>query len=152
MKAILVTIALVFTGMFSQAAVVGNNNVQVMEYEYDFAKSGGAVGFINLATALKKDLPVGAIITDVHYYVETAFTSGGAATVAIGDASAGAVYKAATAFGDATYAAGFVAKAAIGSPNYLAVANEGKFGITVATAALTAGKVKFLVSFMQLKR
>lgn len=152
MKYLVSVLMVLGLGMTAKAAVIGNNEVQVMEYTYDFAVSGGAVGFINLSTALKKDLPVGAIIHKIDYYVETAFTSGGLATVAIGDSGTGNKYLAATAFDNAAFALGNVAALSSGLPNYLSAAAEGKLGITVATAALTAGKVKFLVHFVQMKR
>jgi hypothetical protein len=149
----LISLFLVMTvSMVARAAVIANNNVQVTEYVYDFSVSGGAIGFINLSTALKKDLPVGVIIHRVDYYMDTAFTSGGAATVAIGNLSAPAVYLAATAFNNGAFALGNVASVSIGLPDYLALVNEGKIGITVAGAALTGGKLKLLVHFTQLKR
>lgn len=125
----------------AHAAIVGNQ-LKVQEYVYDFAVDGGAVGFIDLADAMK--LPVGTKILRVWYSVETAFTSGGSATVAIGDAASGARYLAATAYNNAAYNAGTLAQAAIGTPVAVSSANIGKLGITVATAALTAGKLKLM--------
>lgn len=114
------------------------------EYVYDFAKHGGAVGAIVL-TNPKNVLPLGSYVTSVHYHVITAMTSGGSATVAIGDAAGAAKYLAATAYNDAAYALNNIAAAAIGVPN-LILTTEGTFQITIATAALTAGKIRFVVS------
>lgn len=131
------------------AARIGNMNVQVQEYTYDFAVHGGAVGQIDLATAAKSLLPVGAVVTQVHYKVVTAPTSGGAATIAIGDVGSAARYLAATAI--ASYTLDLVAVNAIGTPMNITAANNGKFAITIATAALTAGKIKFFVSYLMPK-
>jgi hypothetical protein len=130
---------------------IGNMSVQVQEYTYDFAVHGGAIGQIDLATAAKSLLPVGAVVTSVHYKVITAPTSSGSATIALGDVASGARYKAATAYNDAAYAIDFVAAAAIGVPMNITAANNGKFAITIATAALTAGKIKFFVSYLMPK-
>lgn len=129
-------------GGFSHAALVGGK-IQSQEYVYDFAKDGGAVGFIDLADAMK--LPAGAMILGGYYLVDTAMTSGGSATVAIGDAASGARYLAATAYNNSAFDAGDLAAFAIGVPLNVDSANKGKFGITIATAALTAGKLKFVL-------
>ena len=125
-----------------------NDGVLVQEYLYDFAVDGGAVGTIDLSDNAKRHaLPVGAIVKAVHYRVLTAMTSGGAATLAIGDLDTAARYKAATAYNDAAYALNFVAAAAIGVPMLCDAANDGKFAVTIAGAALTAGKIGFYVEY-----
>lgn len=148
MKFLAALFTMVIFTLPSFAARIGNLNPQVQEYTYDFAVHGGAVGQIDLATAAKSLLPVGAVVTGVHYKVVTAFTSGGSATVAIGDVGSGARYLAATAYNNGAYAVDNVAAAAIGVPMNITAANNGKFAITVATAALTAGKVKFFVEYL----
>ena len=131
-----------FTATISHAAIVGGE-YSIQECTYDFAVQGGAVGFIDICG--KKALPVGSYIVDGFYIQQTAFTSGGSATVALGDATSGARYLAATAYNNGAFAAGFIAKYAIGTPVSIAAANTGKLGITVATAALTGGKMKMMV-------
>ena len=126
-------------------AVNPGGSLVTKECTYDFSKNGGAVGFI--AICGNQPVPVGAIVVDMHYLVQTAFTSGGSATVALGDAASGARYLAATAFDNAAYTVNTVAKAAIGTPMNLDSANEGKMGITVAVAALTGGKLKMIMTF-----
>lgn len=148
MKFLVMVLTSVLFSMPTLAARIGNLNPQVQEYTYDFAVHGGAVGQIDLATSAKSLLPVGAVVTGVHYKVITAPTSGGSATIAIGDVASGARYLAATAFDNAAYAINNVAAAAIGVPMNITAANNGKFAITIATAALTAGKIKFFVSYL----
>jgi hypothetical protein len=133
----------------AQASLIGNDGLQVQEYVYDFSVEGGAVSAIDIANG--KGLPVGALIIDVYWKMDTAFTSGGSATVAIGDATNGARYKAATAFDNAAFADEGVVKAAIGVPFKVAAAADGKPAVTVATAALTAGKIRLFVVYMQPK-
>lgn len=135
----------VFLGSaFANAYNGGGGSKFVQEYTYDFAVQGGAVGFIALKTPANA-LPQGGIVTSMYYMVQTAFTSGGSATVALGDAAAGARYLAATAYNNGAYAANTPALAAIGVPVYVSSANIASPGITVATAALTGGKMKFVV-------
>lgn len=129
-------------GSFAHAQAGGKAFTQ--EYVYDFAKQGGAVGQISLVNPANP-LPVGAIVTSVHYNVMTAFTSGGSATVAIGDVASGARYLAATAYNNAAYTANTPAAAAIGVPMRVGAANAGQIAITIATAALTAGKMMIVV-------
>jgi len=127
---------------------IGNSS-QHQEFFYDFAVSGGAVGTIDLsALANKAGLPVGAIIKSVHYNVETAMTSGGAATVSIGDAAASARYLALTAYNNAAFNANAPAAAAIGVPVEVTAANIGQFSLSIAVAALTAGQVRFFVEYI----
>jgi hypothetical protein len=135
-------LGLLFTVDFAHAKASGGEYT-VQECTYDFAVKGGAVGFIDLCGA--KSIPAGSYIVDGFYIVQTAFTSGGSATVALGDSNSNARYLAATAYNNAAYTAGTIAKFAIGTPLNVDAAAKGKLGITVATAALTAGKVKLVV-------
>lgn len=134
---------LALVGFCSTASAQIGGKKFTQEYVYDFAKHGGAVSFISLTVPANK-LPLGSIVTSVHYRIVTAFTSGGAATVALGSEASAASYLAATAYNNGAYALDNVAAAAIGVPNLIAT-TEGNFGITVAGAALTAGKVMFVV-------
>ena len=114
---------------------------------YDFSVDGGAVGDI----ALRGDtIPSGAIITDVLINVDTALTSGGAATVALkaesaadlnsADAISGAPWSTTGAKrGDLTATTAPVKTTAARTPT-----------ATVATAALTAGKFSVYVSYLEI--
>lgn len=152
MKAIrffLASIFVMFASMVSihaQAQITaGGNQMFAQEYVYDFAKHGGAVGFISLKGMGANALPSGAVLTSAHYMVLTAFTSGGSATVALGDAAGGAKYKAATAYNDSSYTASTPVAVAIGLPGLVSSANIANVGITVATAALTGGKMRIVL-------
>lgn len=117
----------------------------VVEVVYDFAKHGGAIGDMDLSDPSKlagnQALPQGMIVTEVGYRVLVAPTSGGAATISLGDSASNVRFLAATAYSNAAFALDNVAKAAIGVPNLVNSANKAKPVLTVATAALTAGKM-----------
>lgn len=106
-------------------------------FNYDFAVDGGAVGTLVLGP---DTIPAGFYVTGISAFVETALTSGGAATVALGG----------NANGDLVSAAGFAGYALDTSVNsYPAVSPKktaaGGLRMTIAAAALTAGKVSFVV-------
>ena len=111
-------------------------------YEYDFDDDGGAVGDISLQG---KALPgTSYVIKRVWIDVKSAFTSGGSATVAI--VIGGVTVLAATAFDNAQYGAG-PQIVLDGSADPSAVTNASTNKITVATAALTAGRIFVHVEF-----
>ena len=138
-----------------------NGGLQVQEYVYDFAVDGGATGEIFLSS---KDgcspIPNGAIIKAVTMKVVTAFTSGGSATLAWGNDDDPDGYSG-SAVAVASLVDNFVAN---GWDNGAAllwddtndhqipvpVINEddGEFSVTIATAAMTAGKALFLVEYL----
>lgn len=109
---------------------------------YDFAVHGGAVGSI----AFGPDLPEGYYVDSAHYDVLTVPTSDGSATIALGFETIGAdTVKAATAYNNAAFSSTGL-KAASGptaaTPStWLATGSAKAFSITIATAALTAGKI-----------
>jgi hypothetical protein len=115
------------------------------EVVYDFAKHAGAIGAIDLSDPSKfggnAPLPDGMIVQSLTWRTLTALTSGGAATVALGDAASAAVYLAATAFNDAKFGLDAVAAGAIGMPRLVSSANIAKPQLTIAAATLTAGKI-----------
>lgn len=122
-----------------------NSGLQVAEYEYDFSVDGGAVSTIALsAKANKKPLPAGAIVTGAVTQVEVAGTSGGSATVQIGNQAAATAYMANTAVAALTLNA--VAKPAVTSFAVVAGTND-LVNLAIAAAALTAGKIKLWISY-----
>jgi hypothetical protein len=136
------------------------NKLHVAEYIYDFSVDGGATGEINLhEKAGKAVVPVGAVIKGVAYKVVDAITSAGAATVAFGNGDDKDGYSGA-AIGKATLVANYVGNGGENDaallydttdyyPKYVCVVNaaDGQFILTVGTAALTAGKIVFMVEY-----
>lgn len=121
-----------------------NDAVQVAEYEYDFAVDGGATGSYDLsAKANKAPLPVGAVVVDHCVVVQTALTGSGA-SAKIGTTNDDDEWK---VLGAATIATG-VSNAFAGEPVLVAAAGDADVLLDVSGAALTAGKLKVLISFI----
>lgn len=115
---------------------------------YDFATDGGAVGDITLRG---DTIPSGAIIVDALIHVDTALTSGGAATVAVKVESAADI-NAADAIGAAPWSTAGAKRGdftATTAPVKTTAARS--IAATVATAALTAGKFSVLVEYFELE-
>lgn len=114
---------------------------------YDFAVDGGAVGVITPSQGLT--LPNKAIIIGGLLDIVTTLTSGGAATIAIGTSagSSATSLKAATAV--ATYAAGLLAIVPVyTAASAVKMTAAGNVILTVATAALTAGKMGLQLTYV----
>lgn len=122
------------------------NEVSYKKFVYDFAVDGGAVGAISLSskTGSAFTLPLNALVKSVLAKVVTTCTSGGAATVAIGNTATPDAYMAATAV--ASLVANYVGTEQ-GTPNSVGAANEQDLTLTIATAALTAGKIEVHVEY-----
>ena len=138
----------------------GGNKRHTQEYVYDFDVDGGATGEIDLsAKAGTPVIPVGAIITGVTSKVLTTCTSGGSATVAYGNGDDPDGYS-----GAATAVASLVANFLTNGWDLAAAllwddtndhqlyvnvadADDGKFEVNIATAALTAGKIVYWVDY-----
>ena len=138
-----------------------NDGLHIQEYVYDFDIDGGAQGEIVLSDKDAKDpVPNGAVIKSVTAKVVTAFTSGGAGTLAWGNGDDADGYSgAALALGSLTDNAlfnGYDNDAALlwdttdDHPLYVNVADsdDGKFSVTIGAADMTAGKMVFLVEYL----
>lgn len=120
---------------------------QVLRGLYDFSVLGGAVGAIKLKDEDGTDLiiPSKAIVTSVYIDVLTAPTSGGAATIAFG-ANTTTDFKAATAIASYT---GIVAGIPVGTAaTAVKMTADRNITATIATAALTAGKIYVLCEYI----
>lgn len=126
------------------------NEAQILFYEYDFAKDGGAIGSISLRERINA-IKEGVIIDRMEIRVKTALASGGAATVTLGNTSDVDGYvtnffgvAAANAVIDSRQNAGALLPAddvyRIG-----AAANLQDLILEVGVAALTAGKLEIMI-------
>lgn len=118
---------------------------RVAYFEYDFARDGGAVGTI----AMRGDgLPDDAVITSGMIHVVTAVTSGGSATVALHLLSAGDIL-AATAKASLTLNA-LIDTVPVGTAaTSIRTTSAGLVPtVTIATAALTAGKIVLALEYL----
>lgn len=123
------------------------HTTKYVKCSYNFATQGGAVGAISL---LDEDgractLPNKAIIRDALLDVVTAPTSGGSATIAFGSGQATNDLKAATAIASLT---GLVAGVPVGTAaTAIKLTADRSPTLTVAVAALTAGKINVLIQY-----
>lgn len=111
-------------------------SIEVLRVTYDFAKDGGAVGSLDVYEAEKA-----CVVRMRHISVETALTSGGSATISAGKAAGG------TGFLSAAAISGFTLGAAVSpaSHNVIKLAAGEKIDMSIGTAALTAGKMHFVL-------
>ena len=115
--------------------------------EYDFAKDGGAVSTINLRG---DSIPSGAIIVNALIDVRTIPTSGGAATIALNTEGAGDI-QVATSYNASPYSTATPKRggAMNGTATPIKTTAKRPIQATIAAAALTAGKFKVLVSYLE---
>lgn len=116
----------------------------VAVFEYDFAKHGGAVGDITVDPKL---LPIGAIVTSGVIHVKTAVLSSGAATVALKLVGANDVL-AATGKASLTLNALLDTVPVGTAATMIRCTAATQLTVTVAAAALTAGKIAVALEYM----
>lgn len=127
-----------------------NNQVEYARYVYDFAVDGGATGVYDVMTAA-----AGMVIVHAHARVLTACTSGGSATVKFGPSADDDRFINTTQGAVASLTAGavIVPPALEGTPNVIATpyshAAAAKLVMTIGTAALTAGKIEFVIGYLK---
>lgn len=131
--------------------IEGTDRIKTAVGEYDFAVDGGAVGQITLrgSGTVGAALPNGAIITGGYVEVDTALTSGGAATVGVdlegtSDIIAAGVISA-TPW--STTGRKSVIPAGTGVTSVKTSTSTRSIKATVGVAALTAGKFRVVLFF-----
>ena len=112
---------------------------------YDFAVDGGAVGEI---IPVQSDvIPIGAIVLSSVVNSTTAVTSGGSATVTVGTHAGSSATSILGSTGKASLSGdAVVIGAAQGTPFKMSAA--GQINFTVGTAALTAGVIDAIVTYV----
>jgi len=123
---------------------VFSNGTAHVEVVYDFSKDAGAVGVLDLIQVKEA-----MVLESAYVKVNTTATSGGSATVIVGvvggdtdailDATSGAV---------ASLVAGVVLPGETASVA-LKLDADAKIGMTIGTAALTAGKITVVMKLAQ---
>jgi len=133
------------TGKIGSTSYIGRT--KWARASYDFAVDGGAVGDI----ALRGDrIPSGAVILDSLIKVDTALTSGGAATVAVKVESAADV-NAADAISGAPWSTTGAKRGDLTATTAPVTTTAARtITATVATAALTAGKFSIAIAYVEL--
>lgn len=131
--------------------IEGTSRLKEAWGEYDFAVDGGAVSTITLrgGGSLGGALPNGAIITGGFIEVDTVLTSGGAATVAVNSEGAGDILAAAAISGAPWSSTGrkSIIPAGTGVTSVKTTTGTRSLAISIATAALTAGKFRVVVFY-----
>ena len=127
------------------------NKVEYRRFVYDFAEDGGATGALDIMTA-EDDL----VMVHAHATVKTACTSDGSATLIWGIETVDTDEFCNTTQGavaNLTAGAVIVPPVVEGTPNVFALpqklASGGKLIMTIGTAALTAGKIEFVVGLLK---
>lgn len=126
----------------------GLGSVGNAKMTYSFAVDGGAVSTITPTNS--PTIPIGAIILGGTIDITTTLTSGGAATIALGLGSGAQVasLKAATAV--ASWTAGQLALIPVfTAASYVKSTAAAALTLTVATAALTAGRFDVNLVYVQ---
>lgn len=124
----------------------GTAGIKEARGEYDFAVDGGAVGTITLRG--DGGVPAGSVILGGYVEVDTAVTSGGAATVGVNSEAAGDIVAATVVSGAPWSTTGrksvipvFTGASSVKATTVRAIA------ITIAVAALTAGKFRVVLFY-----
>lgn len=115
---------------------------------YDFATDGGAVGDITLRGDV---IPAGAIITETLLHIDVAPTSGGAATLAVRAESAGDIAAAAAVSGAPWSTIGAKRGTLTATSTPVKTTVNRPIIATVASAALTAGRIKVFIGYIEFK-
>ena len=118
-----------------------------LEAVYDFAVDGGAQATIPLNDTAGAPIviPEKAIVINSHIEIETAVTSGGSATVAFGLVGNTDAFKSATGKASLTLDAVFAGNNDL--PLKMAAATP--VAVTIAVAALTAGKIRIFIKYIE---
>ncbi len=125
----------------------GTGRLKTVRGEYDFAVDGGAVSTI----VLRGDnvVPAGAVILGGYLEVDTAVTSGGAATLGVNSEAAGDLVAATVVSGAPWSTTGrkSITPVFTGATTVKTTAAR-SLAVTVAVAALTAGKFRVVVVYL----
>ena len=134
-----------------------NDGMQVQQYLYDFSADGGAISTIDLSAKENYSvLPAGSIVLNCVLAVETTFTSGGSATLDVGNGDDPNGYLAGMAVADLSANSVFTAAQQAGALLWdnsndapLAIhvddSADGQVTVDIATATMTAGKARVFV-------
>ena len=128
---------------------LGRFQEKTQVFLYDFAVLGGGAGAKTLTDTdgNAATLPNNAIISSASWDVVTVLASSGSATVALGVATDGAaIIKAATAFDNAAYVAATQIGGLVASKK---LTGDRAVLATIATAALTAGKMYVYINYYE---
>lgn len=114
---------------------------------YEFAVDGGAISTITPANS--PTIPIGSIILGGTLDITTTLTSGGAATIAVGTSAGSSTTSIKGATAVASWTAGQLATVPVfTAATYVKLTAAGRPTLTIATAALTAGKFDVNLAYL----
>lgn len=120
-----------------EEAVLDAGGVRLESAVWDFSLDGGAVGTILFG----RNLPAGAVVTEVYTDELTAVTGATSITLKAGS-------TALTGATDLTADAGIHKRALAGAADGIKLSATSELQIAIATLAATAGRVRFYVKYM----
>ena len=120
-------------------AVLNEGGIRLESVKYDFTEDGGAQGDFSF----RRKLPAGAIVTRVFSDELTTIASGGAATVQLKAGSTN-LTDALTAVGGNPQEQHNLASSA----EAIKISTEAELTMTIATADLTAGELRWYVEYI----
>jgi len=133
--------------------IEGTTRIKEASGEYDFAVDGGAVGTITLRSAggasLGNVIPTGSVIVGGYIEVDTAVTSGGAATLGANAESAGDLVGSGSVVSAAPWSSTgrkSITPAFTGATGVKTTAVR-NLTVSVGVATLTAGKFRVVVFY-----
>jgi hypothetical protein len=132
--------------------IEGTKELKVATGEYDFATDGGAISTIVLRCnggSVGPELPAGSIIIGGHIEIDTALTSGGAATVGVNSEAAGDLLAPITVAGAPWSTTGrkSIIPAFTGVTTVKTTVSR-TLAITISAFVLTAGKFRVVVHYL----
>ena len=119
-----------------EAGVLGKFAQQMASFLYDYSADGGAVGTYNSGISL----PANAVVTKVYTDEQSAVAGATSITLKAGS-------TALTGAMDLTASSGLQSPALAGAAAGIKLASASELNIAIASAAATAGKVRFAVEF-----
>lgn len=126
--------------------IEGTQRLKSVVGEYDFAVDGGAIGSITLRG--DNVIPAGSVVWSGYMEVDTLFTTGTSATMAINVESAGDVIAATVVSGAPYSTTGrkSLIPAGTGATSLKTTVNR-SIVATIATGTVTAGKMRVVLFF-----
>lgn len=130
--------------------IEGTDELKTAVGEYDFAVDGGAIGSITLrgSGALGSQVPNGSVVLGGYIEIDTPFTTGSAATMALTLEGAGDI-QAATVVSGAPYSTTgrkSISEAFTGATTIKTTAAR-TLTATIATGTVTAGKGRVVIFY-----
>lgn len=123
----------------------GTTPMLVATGTYDFAVDGGAISTITLKTNTL--IPAGAIISGAHIHAATA-PVGASATVAVGTSAGSSTTSILTATAITSLTLNAVITGTVTGALPIRLTAAGYITVTIATTALTAGKLKIYIHYV----